>query len=123
MKNNQHAGQTKLESLGGSAELMIAEINKICPAMANIAVNHVCGDIYCRPGLDTKSREMIAIAALTATNNLPHVKLHIEAALQCGVSPTEIKEIIIQTYVYGGLASALNAMLVAKEVFEKHQLI
>ncbi len=120
MSNN---GAKKLEDLGGTIGVMMKELEKVSPDIVKYAINHVCGDIYIRPGLDVKSREMIAISALIVANNMFHVKVHIEAALNIGVSPEEIKEIIIQTSVYGGWAASLNAMMVAKEVFESRGII
>ena len=76
------------------------------------------GDIYSRPGLDTKAREIATIAALTAMGNAtPQLKVHIEAGLNVGLSRDEITEIITQMAVYAGFPAALNGLFAAKDVF------
>ena len=65
------------------------------------------GDIYSRPGLDLRSREIAVVAALTAMGNAaPQLKVHIQGALNVGVSRTEIVETIMQMAVYAGFPAA-----------------
>jgi 4-carboxymuconolactone decarboxylase len=76
------------------------------------------GDIYSRPGLDLRSREIAVVAALTAMGNAaPQLKVHIEGALNVGVSKDEIVEVMMQMSVYAGFPAALNGLFAAKEVF------
>jgi 4-carboxymuconolactone decarboxylase len=76
------------------------------------------GDIYRRPGLDLRGREIATIAALTALGNAtPQLKVHLEAGLNVGLSRTEIVEIIMQMAVYAGFPAALNGLFAAKEIF------
>jgi 4-carboxymuconolactone decarboxylase len=76
------------------------------------------GDIYCRPGLDLRAREIATIAALTALGNAsPQLKVHIEAGLNVGLSRDEITEVIMQMAVYAGFPAALNGLFAAKEIF------
>ncbi len=76
------------------------------------------GDIYARPGLDLKSREVAVAAALTALGNAaPQLKVHIAAALNVGCTREEVVETIMQTAVYAGFHAALNGLFAAKELF------
>jgi len=76
------------------------------------------GYIYSRPGLDLRSREIAVVAALTAMGNAaPQLKVHIQGALNVGVSRTEIVETIMQMAVYAGFPAALNGLGAAREVF------
>ena len=76
------------------------------------------GDIYSRPGLDLRAREIATIAALTALGNAsPQLKVHIEAGLNVGLSREEITEVIMQMAVYAGFPAALNGLFAAKEIF------
>jgi len=76
------------------------------------------GDIYSRPGLDLRAREIATIAALTALGNAsPQLKVHVEAGLNVGLSRDEITEVIMQMAVYAGFPAALNGLFVAKEIF------
>lgn len=78
------------------------------------------GDIYSRPGLDLKSREIATVAALTTLGNAePQLKAHIDGALNVGCTRTEIVEVIIQMAVYAGFPAALRAMNAAATVFEE----
>ena len=76
------------------------------------------GQIYSRDGLTLQQRELATIAALTAMGNAqPQLKVHLAAALNVGLSRTEIIETIIQMAVYAGFPAALNGLFAAKEVF------
>lgn len=76
------------------------------------------GDIYCRQGLDLRSREIAAIAALTALGNAaPQLKVHVRAGLNVGLTRDEIVEVMMQMAVYAGFPAALNGLYAAKEVF------
>ncbi|WP_318451768.1 carboxymuconolactone decarboxylase family protein [Photobacterium leiognathi] len=115
-------GVKKLEQMGTNAKnCIMKDLVNISPDMARYAVESTCGDIYSRPGLTHKNREMIAIAALTTLGfALPQLKIHIEAALESGCTRNEIEEIIIQMSVYIGWPAAFNAMGAANEVFENY---
>lgn len=82
------------------------------------------GEIYQRPGLDLKSRELATVAALTALGCCqPQLNVHINGALNVGCEPQEITETIIQIALYAGFPACLNAMFVAKEVFIERGII
>ena len=100
---------------------VLQELEKISPDLARFTVEFPFGDIYSRPGLDMKSREIATIAALTCLGYMNHLKDHVNAALSVGCSKTEIKEVIIQMAVYAGFPASINAMLAAKEVFENQE--
>ena len=112
-------GWQKLEEIDGEAgEKVIESLADIAPDLGRYIVEFGFGDLYSRPGLDLKSREIATVAALTVMGNAaPQLKVHINAALNVGVSETEIVEIIIQMVAYAGFPAALNAMALAKEVF------
>lgn len=112
-------GLAKLKEIDGEAgENLINALQDISPDLAKYTIEFPFGDIYSRPGLDLKSREIATVAALTALGNAqPQLKVHIKAALNVGCTQDEIKEIIIQMAVYAGFPAALNAMFAAKEVF------
>lgn len=113
-------GLAKLREIDGEAgENVIASLADIAPDFANYLIEFPFGDIYSRPGLDLRSREMAVIAALTAMGNAqPQLKVHLGAALNVGVSRTEIVEVIMQMAVYAGFPAALNGLAAAREVFD-----
>jgi 4-carboxymuconolactone decarboxylase len=112
-------GLAKLAAVDGQAgEKVIAALQDIAPDFARLLVSFAFGDIYSRPGLDLKSREIGVVTALTALGNAsPQLKVHIHAALNVGCSREEIIEAIMMMSVYAGFPAALNGLFAAKEVF------
>jgi 4-carboxymuconolactone decarboxylase len=113
-------GWEKLKEIDGEAgERVIDALKDIAPDLARYTIEFPFGDIYNRPGLDVKSREIATVAALTALGTAaPQLQVHIHAALNVGCTRTEIVEVIIQMAVYAGFPAALNGMFAAKEVFQ-----
>ncbi len=90
----------------------------IAPDFARYVVEFPFGDIFSRPGLDLRTRELVTVAALTAMGHaIPQLKGHIQLALQAGCTRQEITETIMQMSVYAGFPAALNGLFAAKEVF------
>lgn len=118
-ENRYERGLEKLREIDGEAgERVLDSLSDIAPDFARYLIEFPFGDIYCRPGLDLKSREIAVVAALTAMGNAaPQLKVHIQGALNVGVSREEIVETIMQMAVYAGFPAALNGLTVAKEVF------
>lgn len=121
-----HAGESRLERGkralaqidGAAGSNVIAALADIAPDFADYLFEFPFGDIYSRPGLDLRSREIATIAALTAMGTAtPQLKVHIEAGLNVGLSKDEIIETIMQMAIYAGFPAALNGLLAAKEVF------
>ncbi len=112
-------GLKKLSEIDGTAgQKVIDALQDIAPDLARYTIEFAFGDIYSRPGLDLKSREIATVAALTAWGNCqPQLKVHIHAALNVGCSQEEIIEVITQMAVYAGFPAALNGAFAAKEVF------
>ncbi|MDQ0504160.1 carboxymuconolactone decarboxylase family protein [Xanthobacter agilis] len=125
-QHHQSVGESRLErgrralvKIDGQAgEKVVASLADIAPDFATYLIEFPFGDIYSRPGLDLRAREIATIAALTAMGNVaPQLKVHIEAGLNVGLSRDEITEIIMQMAVYAGFPAALNGLFAAKEVF------
>ena len=112
-------GLDKLREIDGHAgEQVLDNLADIAPDFAQYLIEFPFGDIYSRPGLDLKSREIATVAALTAMGHAaPQLKVHIQAALNVGCSQEEVVETIMQMAVYAGFPAALNGLSVAKEVF------
>lgn len=112
-------GRQALAAIDGEAgEKVVRALADIAPDFATYLLEFPFGDIYSRPGLALREREIATIAALTAMGTAaPQLKVHIEAGLNVGVSRQEIIEIIMQMTVYAGFPAALNGLFIAKEVF------
>ena len=74
------------------------------------------GDVWARPGLDRRSRSVATLAALVALRAENEIAMHVRAALRNGLSPEEIKEVILHTAVYAGLPAANAAFAIAQNV-------
>ena len=73
-----------------------------------------------RTALDMRSREFATVAALTALGNAaPQLKVHINGALNVGCTPAEIVEVMLQMAVYAGFPAAINAINLARDVFNE----
>lgn len=120
-KDRYERGWEKLKEIDGEAgETVINSLKDISPDLGRYTIEFPFGDIYSRPGLDLKSREIASVAALTALGYaLPQLKVHIHGALNVGCTREEIKEVILQMAVYAGFPAALNGMFAAKEVFRE----
>ncbi len=95
-------------------------LNDVAPDMARYIAEFPYGDIYSRPGLDLKTRELVTVASITTLGNAPsELKTHIHGALNVGCTPREIIEVIIQMSVYAGFPAAINGLTAAKEVFQE----
>ena len=77
------------------------------------------GDVWNRPGLDRRQRSMITLAALTAVRAEGELELHVRAALRNGLTPEEIREVLLHTAVYAGVPAANAAFAVAQRVLEE----
>lgn len=101
---------------------MIDSLADIAPDFARYLIEFPFGDIYSRPGLDLRTRELATVAALTALGTaVPQLKVHLHAALNVGCSRQEIVETIIQMSVYAGFPAALNGLFLAREVFAERK--
>ncbi|MBD8494453.1 carboxymuconolactone decarboxylase family protein [Pseudomonas syringae] len=117
-------GLAKLQEVDGQAgERVIDSLKDIAPDFARLLIEFPFGDIYSRPGLDLRTRELAVVAALTALGNAaPQLKVHIHGALNVGCTREEVVEVIMQMAVYAGFPAALNGLFAAKEVFNAEAL-
>ena len=76
------------------------------------------GDVWQRPGLDLKTRSLITVAMLTALGKQHELKGHVRGALNNGVSPGELQEVLLHAAVYCGVPAAVEAFRTAAEVVD-----
>lgn len=116
-------GLARLREVDGSAgDKVIESLADISPDLGKYIIEFGFGDIYSRPGLTLQQRELATVAALTALGTAqPQLKVHIAAALNVGLSRTEIIETMLQMSLYVGFPAALNGVFAAKEVFASHE--
>ncbi|CAM3503007.1 carboxymuconolactone decarboxylase family protein [Paracidovorax anthurii] len=112
-------GARTLAQVDGPAGLAVVEqLAQSFPAFARLLVEFPFGDIYARPALALRERELATVAALCAMGHaLPQLRVHVHAALHVGCTPAEIVEVVMQMAVYAGFPAALNGLAVVREVF------
>lgn len=94
----------------------------VSPALERYTQGLVRGDLWKRPGLSLRDRGIVTLAVLVARNQTVEMPYYINLALDNGVKPREISEIITHLAFYVGWPNAMSALPVAKEVFEKRPL-
>jgi 4-carboxymuconolactone decarboxylase len=114
-------GLRQLDTVDGHAgKDVVALLAKSFPDFATYLVEYAFGDIYSRPGLGLREREIATVAAVCALGNAqPQLRVHVKAALHVGCTPVEIVEIVMQMSVYAGFPAALNGLAVVREVFSE----
>src|SRR2546430_280586 len=85
----------------------------------DLITRYAWGEIWARPGLDRRTRSAITLTALVAAGRMDELAMHVRAALRNGLSPDEIKEVLLQTAVYCGVPAANAAFAVAQRVLEE----
>ncbi len=109
-----------LEVYGEVGEQMAGTLKNLSPDLEKFTIEFAFGDVYSRPGLDSKSREIAIIAALTALRyDGPELASHIHGALNAGCTREEIVELMLQLTVYAGFPAAINGIKAADKVFEE----
>src|SRR5919107_1499967 len=75
----------------------------------DLITRYAWGEIWSRPGLDRRTRSCITLAMLAALAHDDELAMHVQAALRNGLSPEEIKEVLLQVAVYAGVPAANRA--------------
>jgi 4-carboxymuconolactone decarboxylase len=110
--------------VGEGGRQVIDSLADISPDLGHHIVAWAFGDIYSRPGLALRDRQLVTLGMLTALGGCePQLDVHIHAALRVGLSAEEIVEALLHSAVYCGMPKALNATAVARKVFAELGLI
>jgi 4-carboxymuconolactone decarboxylase len=124
--NERHArGLAALGQLDEQAAQSAGEwMAPLDPTLSPTFISFSYGDIYTRPGLEPTERQMLTIAILIAQGGCERqLKAHAQYALNAGVSPVKIREIVVHSMVFVGIARMMNAMRVVKELFAENGLL
>ena len=104
-------------SEGGPPMLPLNEIRRVAPALEKYTQGRLLGEVWKRPGLAPRDRSIVTLAALIARNQMIEMPYYLNLALDNGVEPREMSEIITHLAFYSGWPNAMSAVAVAKEVF------
>ncbi len=112
------------EVSGGLGPAVVESLADVSPELGYQTVAWGYGEIYSRPQLAPRDRQLVTIGMLTALGGCePQLRVHINVGLNVGLTPSEIIEALLQSAGYCGFPRALNATNVAKEVFAERGLL
>jgi 4-carboxymuconolactone decarboxylase len=94
----------------------VSNQNDFTSEFQDLITRYAWGEIWNRPGLPRKTRSLLTIAMTIALNRPDELRLHVRGAVNNGVTPDEIKEVLLQAAVYCGVPAANSAFHIAKEV-------
>lgn len=111
-------GEGVIASLNrGQPQPALEALRRDFPALADAITDYALGDIWARPGLDPRTRQLATVAAFAATGNRAQMKVHAAYALNIGVTPEELKEVVYLTTVHAGFPRAIDAATTLSELF------
>ncbi|MFC8518806.1 carboxymuconolactone decarboxylase family protein [Streptomyces sp. NPDC057257] len=118
-------GLEVLRSVDGEAgQRVIDSLSDISPELGHQIVAWGFGEIYSRPELQPRDRQLVTLGMLTALGGCePQLEVHINASLNVGLTPEQIVEALLHSAGYCGFPKALNATFVAKKVFTERGLL
>ncbi|TDT32522.1 4-carboxymuconolactone decarboxylase [Naumannella halotolerans] len=118
-------GKKVLDAIDGTAGANVIDaLGDISPELGHQVVAWGFGEIYSRPGLEPRDRQLVTLGMLTALGGCEsQLDVHINAALNIGLTPQQIIEALLHTAVYCGFPRALNATFTAKKVFAERGLL
>jgi 4-carboxymuconolactone decarboxylase len=90
--------------------------NALNEEFQDLITRYAWGEIWSRPGLSRQMRSMLTLAMMVALNRQEEFRMHVKAALNNGVTPEQIKEVLLQSAIYCGVPAANNALHIANEV-------
>ncbi|MFI1619871.1 carboxymuconolactone decarboxylase family protein [Streptomyces lydicus] len=118
-------GMKVLEQVDGEAgQRIVDSLADTSPELGHQVVAWAFGDMYARPELPPRERQLVTLGVLTALGGCEiELDVHINAALNVGLTPTEITEALLHAAVYCGMPRSINATLIAKKVFADRGLL
>ncbi len=95
--------------------------NEFTDAFQDLLTRYAWGEIWSRPGLPKETRSMLTLAMMVALNRPDELRMHLQAALNVGVTREQIQEVLLQSALYCGLPAANSAFHMAIEVLSQNQ--
>ncbi|WP_408277452.1 carboxymuconolactone decarboxylase family protein [Paraburkholderia sediminicola] len=118
---SQFERKTDMESLNRASSIkLLIGMDTVSPALERYTNDVVLGDLWKRPELSTRDRSVVTLSVLIARNQSAELPFYLDLALESGLKPSEISEIITHLAFYSGWANATAAVKVTNAVFERH---
>lgn len=103
--------------------LSVADIQSVSPALARFGSEAITDDLWKRGELSQRDRSIVTLAILIARNQPTELKHYVGVALDNGVTPAEVSEIITHLAFYSGWPSAMSAIAATKGVFQEYGVV
>jgi len=110
------------EMTNEEGEKGIESMGNIFPDFKEKMISFGFGQIYSRPNLDLRTREVVTITTLITQGAFEQLDFHIKAALKVGLKQEEILEIILHCAAYAGFPKACSALAIVGEIFENNKI-
>jgi 4-carboxymuconolactone decarboxylase len=108
-----------LASLTAAGLAQANDVRAVAPALEKYTQDRLLGEVWKRPGLAPRDRSIVTLAALVARNHTIEMPHYLTLALENGVKPAEISELITHLAFYSGWGNAMSAVAVTNDVFAK----
>lgn len=109
--------ETRRQVLGDTyVDRAVAGATPLTAEFQDLITRYAWGEIWTRPGLDHPTRRLLTIAMMIALGREQELRIHLEAALEHGVSPDTLKEVLLQSAVYCGVPAANAAFHLLSDI-------
>jgi len=116
--------KNRQEVLGAAhVQHSLESANDFTAPMQKLVTEWCWGELWSRPGLDRRTRSIINLSMLCALNRPHEVALHVRGALNNGLTPQDIQEILLQVAIYCGVPAALDGMKVAAAILKEEGVL
>lgn len=112
----QALGWTTARKVNALFDRVAEGVQALDPDLVPYLTETAYGYVYNRPGLTLRERELVAVAILTALNQVPQLKYHIRGAINAGATAEEIREVVIQMHLHAGWPCTLAGLVAWREM-------
>ena len=120
-ERSQRGGAVVLKLNNGVPQQTLERMREEFPFLAEATEAYALGDVWSRPGLDDRTRQLAAVAAFAAIGERAFMRVHAGYALNIGVTEEELKEIVYMVTVPAGFPKAIAASQTLSELFAERR--
>jgi 4-carboxymuconolactone decarboxylase len=113
-------GMTVRRQVLGDAHVdrAVAATTPFTEPFQDLITRYAWGDIWSRPGLSRAERSLVTLAVLAALHHEQELGMHVKAAVRNGLTPEQIREVLLQVAVYAGVPAANRAFPIAQRALD-----
>jgi 4-carboxymuconolactone decarboxylase len=120
--DRRQRGEEVIRSLNkGQPQPALEALRRDFPFLAEATEGYALGEVWARPGLDARTRQIATVAVFAALGNPAYMKVHAGYALNAGVAEEELKEVVYLTTVHAGFPRAIDAAGVLSDLFAERR--